>query len=82
MYPYANIDSSLALWQLGAYATCHVRPLTRLGFDLGLRWDRWPELDESHASPRWSAAYTLLRGTVIRAGHGWFYQQPGLCDVG
>lgn len=59
----------------GLWLADRLRPLPSLTLELGLRWDRYGELDESHGSPRVHLAWTRPGGRgVLRASWGRFDQ--------
>jgi hypothetical protein len=59
----------------GLWLADRIRPVPSLTVELGLRWDRYGELDESHASPRVHLAWTRPGGRgVLRASWGRFDQ--------
>ena len=58
----------------GLWLTDRLRPVPALSLELGVRYDRYAESREEHASPRVNVAWSFGRGGVVRAAWGRFDQ--------
>jgi hypothetical protein len=67
--------------RLGIYLSNRLRPLSRLVFDVGVRYDRASYTGDEDFSPRLGAVLTLGGGRSLRAGWGFYRQIQGIDDV-
>jgi len=70
--------------QYAAYSELRWRPLPRVTFDLGLRWDQQHYTtsdDDEQLSPRASLLYTPQERTELRIGWGRYYQAQEINEL-
>ena len=76
-----RVATSRSGTEAGAYLAVRARPLRRLTFELGGRYDGQSRTGEGSMAPRVSAALEVARGTTLRGAWGHYYQSQGLQEL-